>query len=84
MVEEIGYVEHYFTHVGVAAIAITNGKIKLGDMIHIRGANTDFQQTVDSMEIDRKKIHEAGVGSSVGIKVKERVREHDIVYVIHE
>ena len=84
MEEEIGYVEHYFTHVGVAAIAITTGKIKVGDTLHIKGATTDFQQTVDSMEIDRKKIEEAGIGSSVGIKVKERVREHDMVYVIKD
>ncbi len=84
MEEEIGHVEHYFTHVGVAAIAITNGKIKVGDTIHIKGATTDFQQAVDSMEIDRKKIDEAGVGSSIGIKVKERVREHDMVYVIKD
>ena len=84
MEEEIGYVEHYFTHVEVAAIKITNGKIKVGDTIHIKGATTDFQQTIDSMEIDRKKIEEAGVGSSVGIKAKERVREHDIVYVIRD
>ena len=84
MEEEIGHVEHYFTHVGVAAIAITNGKIKVGDTIHIKGVTTDFQQAVDSMEIDRKKIDEAGVGSSIGIKVKERVREHDMVYVIKD
>jgi len=84
MEEEIGHVEHYFTHAGVAAIAITNGKIKVGDTIHIKGSTTDFQQAVDSMEIDRKKIDEAGIGSSIGIKVKERVREHDMVYVIKD
>ena len=84
MEEEIGHVEHYFTHVGVAAIGITSGILKVGDTIRIKGSTTDFQQTIDSMEIDRKKIDQAGVGSSVGIKVKERVREHDTVYVIKE
>jgi putative protease len=84
MEEEIGFVEHFFTHVGVAAISITNGKIKVGDTIHIKGATTDFQQTIDSMEIDRQKIEEAGVGSSVGIKVQNRVRENDSVYVIRD
>ena len=84
MEEELGFVEHYFSHVEVAAITITNGKIKVGDTIHIKGATTDFQQTVDSMEINRQKIEEAGVGSSIGIKVKERVREKDMVYILRD
>ena len=82
MEEEVGIVEHYFSHVGVAAIKITNSTMKVGDTIHIKGATTDFQQTIDSMEINRQKIEEAGVGDAVGIKVIEKVREKDLVYLI--
>jgi putative protease len=85
MVEEkIGVVEHYFTNVSVAAIKITEGELKIGDTIHIVGAHTDFKQKIDSMEINRNPVQTVTVGDDVGIKVKERVREHDIVYKIPE
>ena len=83
MVEEkIGIVEHYFTHIGVAAIKITEGKLNIGDTIHIVGAHTDFTQNVDGMEIERNPVEIAKPGDAIGIKVTERVREHDIVYKV--
>ena len=85
MVEEkIGIVEHFFTNVGVAAIKITAGELKVGDTIHIVGAHTDFKQKIDSMQIDRKSVDSVKSGDDVGIKVKDRVREHDIVYKVPE
>ena len=85
MVEEkIGVVEHFFTKVSVAAIKITNGVLKVGDTIHIAGANTDFIQKINSMEINRNPVEIVKPGDDVGIKVSERVREHDIVYKISE
>ena len=85
MVEEkIGVVEHFFTNVSVAAIKITEGKLKIGDTIHIVGAHTDFTQKIESMQINREPVESVKPGDDVGIKVKDRVREHDIVYKIPE
>ena len=82
--EKIGIVEHFFTRVSVAAIKITNGELNIGDTIHIVGAHTDFKQKIESMEIDRKPVDSVKSGDDVGIKVKERVREKDVVYKITE
>ncbi|HEC89401.1 MAG: hypothetical protein DRN12_01805 [Thermoplasmata archaeon] len=82
--EKIGVVDHFFTKVGVAAVRITNGELKIGDTIHFVGKHTDFTQKVESMEIDRKPVDRVTVGDDVGIKVKERVRENDIVYKVSE
>lgn len=85
MVEEkIGIVEHFFTNVNVAAIRITGGELKLGYTIHFVGSTTDFEQKIDSMQIDRKPVEMVKSGDDVGIKVKDRVREQDIVYKISE
>ena len=85
MVEQkIGVVEHFFTHVSVAAIRITDGELKIGDTIHIVGAHTDFKQKVNSMEINRNPIERVTIGDEVGIKTNERVREKDIVYKLTE
>ncbi|HDN95439.1 MAG TPA: translation elongation factor-like protein [Thermoplasmatales archaeon] len=80
--EEIGEVTHYFSKISVAAIKITNGNLKIGDKIRIKGATTDFEQVVESMEINKQKIDEAKPGDEIGIKVKERVREGDKVYKV--
>ena len=77
--EEVGKVSNYFSRLGVAAVEITNGSLKVGDSIRIKGAKTDFTQKIDSMEIDRKSIGMAEKGSSVGIKVKDKVRPNDVV-----
>jgi translation elongation factor EF-Tu-like GTPase len=81
MVEEkIGIVEHFFTHISVAAIKITGGELKVGDMVHFVGTHTDFTQQIDRMEINRTPIEIARTGDAIGIMVKDKVREHDTVY----
>ncbi len=83
MVEEkIGVIDHFFTNINVAAIQITSGELRVGDTIHIVGATTDFTQQVDRMEINQKLIETAHAGEAIGIKTKERVREHDLVYKV--
>lgn len=84
MTEEksIGVVMLYFAKPQVAAIQITDGEIKVGDTLRIKGATTDFTQKIDSMQIDRVSVPNAKAGQSVGIKVKDRVREHDRVFLV--
>lgn len=82
MVEEteVGKVTIFFAKPSVAAVEITSGTISVGDTIRIRGATTDFEQKVDSMEIDRNPVPSASAGQSVGIKIRERARPHDKVF----
>ena len=77
--ELIGEIFDYFARVEVAAIKLA-GNIKKGDKIRIKGATTDFEQEVKSMQIDRKEVKEANSGDDIGIKVTERVRRHDKIY----
>jgi len=49
--------------------------LKKGDKIRVVGGNVDFEQTVDSMQIQHKVITEAKKGDDVGIKLKEKVRK---------
>jgi len=80
--EEIGKVASYFSKIGVAAIDITKGVLKVGDKIHIKGHTTDIEQDIDSIQIEHLNVPEAKPGDSIGIKVKDRVRDHDIVYKV--
>ena len=83
MVEEkIGVVEHFFANISVAAIKITDGNLKIGDTIHIVGAHTDLKEKVNSMQINKNPVQSVKPGDAVGIKLKDKVREHDIVYKV--
>jgi translation initiation factor IF-2 len=80
--KQIGKVFSFFSKIGVAALEITDDSMALGDKIHFRGSTTDFEQEVDSMQIEGKEVQEVKSGKSVGIKVKDRVRPGDLVYKV--
>ncbi len=77
--ELIGRITHYYSHLSVGIIELT-GALNVGDVIHIKGAHTDFTQAVDSIQVEHQNVSRAEKGKSVGIKVKEKVREHDQVF----
>ncbi len=79
----IGKVIHYYDKISVAIVALSD-KMKVGDKIKIEGGKNEFDQTVDSMEIDRKPVDSAGPGNAVGIKVKEKTGEGALVLKIEE
>ncbi len=78
----IGHVSHYFGNIHVAAIELTEGELSVGDTVHIKGHTSDFTQKVDSMQIDKDEVTQAGKGQSVGIRVTEHARVGDGVYKI--
>ena len=79
--KKIGDVVHYFTKIGVAIIKLSN-TLKIGDTVHIKGSTTDFVQKVDSMQVEHENVETAKKGQSIGLKVKEKVREKDEVYKV--
>lgn len=78
--ERIGIVTHYYSHLAVAIIKIESGVLREGEVVQIKGHTSDFMQRVESMELDHVHVSEAGPGQSVGLRVKEHAREHDVVY----
>lgn len=79
--KEIGKVTHYFTNIGVGVIELT-GKLKVGDKIKIKGASTDFEQMLNSMQVDKQAVQEAKKGDSIGVKFDEKVREGDLIFIV--
>jgi translation elongation factor EF-Tu-like GTPase len=76
---EIGSVAHFFSKINVAVIDLKL-PLSVGDKIAIKGPLTDFDQTVDSIQIDKKIIPRAQAGQSIGLKLAQQARERDIVY----
>jgi len=81
--EEVGEVTHYFSRIGVAVVEL-RAPLSVGDRILVQGSTTDFEQTVDSMQIEHKNVQKAAKGQSIGLKMRERVRERDRVFRVLE
>jgi putative protease len=79
--QAVGVVRDYFRKVGVAAVEVTRGTIKTGDNLRFLGHTTDLVQRIDSMQANHQDVLEASKGDFVGIKVADRVREGDLVYI---
>ncbi len=76
---EIGSVAHFSTKINLAVVDLKL-PLSVGDRISIKGPLTDFDQTVDSIQIDRKSISRAQAGQSIGLKLSQQARERDVVY----
>lgn len=77
--DEIGRITHFFSKISVAVIEL-KAPLKVGDIIVVKGPTTDFQQVVDSMQIEHENVQTALAGQSIGLKVMQRVRETDVVF----
>ncbi|OEU67794.1 MAG: hypothetical protein BBJ57_05745 [Desulfobacterales bacterium PC51MH44] len=82
--DQVGVVVNFYAKLSVAAIKVTSGSIKKGDLLKYKGYTTDFTEEVASMEINNQPVEEAQVSDLVGLKVKKRVREKDKVYKVVE
>lgn len=80
---EIGKVTHYYSHLNVAVLQLTD-PLKVGEMVHFLGHTTDFLQRVTSMEINHHHVAAVNPGDNVALKVIEPVREHDVIYRVTE
>lgn len=79
--KEIGVITNYFEHVNAAAIKLS-GALKVGDKIKVKGGETEFEQVVDSMQINRVPVQKAKKGDEIGVLVKEKVRKEYKVFKV--
>jgi len=77
--EQIGKITHFFSKISVAVLELS-APLKVGEKILIKGGETEFEQEVDSMQVEHEKIEEAKAGDSVGLKTAQPVRPGYLVF----
>ena len=80
---QVGKVTHFYNHINVAVLDLT-GELRVGDIIHILGHITDFEQRVASLEIEHKKVQSVSTGMDVALQVEELVRNGDCIFKVVE
>ena len=79
--KEIGKITHYYGNINVGIIELSD-TLKVGETIHIKGHSSDFNQLVDSMQIEHASVPEAKAKDVIGIKVSQKVHPNDKVYKV--
>ena len=79
MLRKIGTVIHYFSNLSVAVVYLDE-TLMVHDLVAFKGATTDFQQEIESMQVDNQNINISGAGKEVAIMVMDRVRAGDKLY----
>ncbi len=79
--KSIGTITHFFGGIGVAIIKLAS-PLEVGTRVQIKGATTDFEYTISSMQFDHKEIEKGKKGQEIGVKVEEKAREGDEVFLV--
>lgn len=72
--KKIGKITHYYGNIGVAIIELS-GKLSVGDRVKFSHGEHEFEQTIESMQMEHKGIDSAKKGDVIGVKVDEKVSE---------
>jgi hypothetical protein len=79
MEEQVGEITHFYDKISVAVVKLGSG-LKVGDAVHIKGKSTDFEQTIESMQLNHQNVEGGKRGDEAAVKLNEKAKEGDIVY----
>jgi hypothetical protein len=72
--KKVGKVTHYYDHIGVVIVELS-AALKVGDKIKFEGHGADFEQVVDSLQVNHQPVEKAAAGELVGLKTDQKVKE---------
>ena len=78
---QIARVSHFYDKVHVAVIEIISQPLSIGDLIRIRGDQTDFSQMVSSLQIENTKVQRVAAGEVCALGVSHPVQVGDMIYL---
>lgn len=74
---------NYFSNLGVAEFYMESGELSVGNEILITGPSTGvLELTIDEIRVDLKPVQKTIKGEAFSIKVPEKVRRADRLYVV--
>ena len=79
---KVGKVTHYYDKLGVAIVELQSS-LAVGDKVKfVRGGEDLFEQAIESIQIEHKKVDSANKDQVIGLKVDQLVKEGAEVYKV--
>ena len=79
----VGKVKHFFNKISVAVIELS-APVKVGDKLKFKHGGYEFEQIIESMQIEHKQIKSAKKGQAIGMKTQQPVHENTKVLKVEE
>lgn len=78
----IGTITHYYPKAKAASLYLKHRGLKLKENITIEGKTTFLEEEIKSMQIEGKDVKRGKKGEEVAIKLSQRARQNDKVFIV--
>lgn len=82
MAKSIGKVVHFYDKLGVSIIDLSSGGLKVGDEIKFKRGEEEFNQKIESLQVEHESVDSVKKGDSFGVKVDKPTKPGTEVYLV--
>ena len=77
--KEIGKIVHWYDKINVAVIKLA-GKLSVGDKIKVKRHDSEFEETVSSMQLNHEAISSGKKGQEVAVMLSNKSHEGALIF----
>lgn len=81
--KEIGTVIHWYDKIGVAVVKLTSA-LKVGERVKVKKGDEEFEETINSMQLEHLPIEVGKRGQEVAVKLSQRAKEGARFFAVKE
>ena len=74
----VGKVIHYYDKIEVAVVKL-NKSLKVGDKVKFVHGDNEFEQVVESMQLEHKQVQQGKKGEEVAVKVDKETKSGTLI-----
>lgn len=79
--KEVGKVVHWYDKINVAVIRLS-GKLSVGDRIKVKRHDSEFEETISSMQLDHENISSGKKGQEIAVKFSNNGHDGAVVFKV--
>lgn len=76
--KEVGKVIHWYDKIGVAVIKLA-GALRVGDRIKVKRGETEFEETISSMQLGHQPVDGGKKGEEIAVKLSQAAKDGAVV-----
>lgn len=77
----LGKVIHFYDKISVAIIKLEKA-LKVGDKVKFVHGEDNFEQTIDSMQLEHEQVESGKKGQEIAVKVDRETKSGTLVYLV--
>ena len=79
--KELGKVSHWYDKINVAVVKLA-GVLKKGDRVKFKHGEEEFEETIESLQINHEAVDAGKKGDEVAMKLSQKAKEGTLAYKV--